>query len=121
MTRKLTAASIGSLALLLMALPVFAFQQTKPFIPVEGANLKAKIDNAIAAGRTSAVNGRFWIAYQFEVRSGVAVDFEIVNGNGVYVWNDESTTSDPRYETRELGFFMMYDTQRETSGQCCSC
>ncbi|HEY3581860.1 MAG TPA: HEAT repeat domain-containing protein [Pyrinomonadaceae bacterium] len=104
---------IGSLALLLMALPVLASQQTKTFIPVEGATLKAKIDNAIAAGRTNALNGRFWVAYQFEVRPNVAVDFEIVNGNGVYVWNDDSITSDPRYETRELGFFMMYDTQRE--------
>jgi HEAT repeat protein len=104
---------IGSLALLLMALPVSAFQQTKTFIPVDGATLKAKIDSAIAAGRAKAVNGRFWVAYQFEVRPGVAVDFEIVDGNGVYVWNDESMTSDPRYETRELGFFMMYDTQRE--------
>jgi hypothetical protein len=50
-----------------MVLPVFASQQTKTFIPVEGANLKAKIDNAILAGRAKAVNGRFWIAYQFEV------------------------------------------------------
>jgi len=110
LTRK---ARIGSLTLLLMALPVFAFQQ-KTFIPVEGANLKAKIDNAVAAGKANAVNGRFWIAYQFEVRPGVAVDFEIVNGNGVYVWNDDSIASDARYETRELGLFMMYDTQRES-------
>ena len=58
---------IGSLALLLMVLPVSAFQQTKAFILVEGATLKAKIDNAIAAGRANAVNGRFWVAYQFEV------------------------------------------------------
>ena len=104
---------IGSLALLLIVLPVVAFQQTKAFIPVEGATLKAKIDNAIAAGRTKAVNGRFWVAYQFEVRPSVAVDFEIVDGNGVYIWNDDSMIPDPRYETRELGFFMMYDTQRE--------
>jgi HEAT repeat protein len=103
---------IGSLLFLLTTLPVFASQQ-KTFIPVQGATLKANIDNAIAAGRATAVNGRFWVAYQFEVRPGVAVDFEIVNGNGVYVWNDDSVTSDPRYETRELGFFMMYDTQRE--------
>jgi len=98
----------------LIVLLLFSFQQPKPFIPVEGANLKAKIDNAIVAGRANAVNGRFWVAYQFEVRPGVAVDFEIVNGNGVYVWNDDNSfSSDPRYETRELGLFLMYDTQRE--------
>jgi HEAT repeat protein len=99
----------------LIALLLFSFQQTKPFIPVEGASLKAKIDNAMAAGRANAVNGRFWVAYQFEVRPGVAVDFEVINGNGVYVWNDDySSSSDPRYETRELGLFLMYDTQRES-------
>ena len=49
-------------------------QQAKTFIPVEGANLKTKIDAAIVAGKANAVNGRFWVAYQFEVRPGVAVD-----------------------------------------------
>ena len=108
-------ARTGSLALLLMVLPVFASQQTKTFIPVEGANLKAKIDNAILAGRAKAVNGRFWIAYQFEVRPSVAIDFDVLESvNGVYTVIDNATiTSDARYETRELGYFMMYDTQRE--------
>lgn len=104
------------LALLLMALPVFAFQQTKTFIPVEGATLKTKIDAAIVAGRANAVNGRFWVAYQFEVRPTVAIDFDVIESvGGVYTVIDNSTmASDPRYETRELGFFMMYDTQRES-------
>jgi len=103
----------GSLAFLMLIVPGFALAQTKPFIPVEGASLKAKIEGAITAGRANVPNGRFWVAYQFEVRPGVAVDFEIVNGSGVYVWNDDSMGSDPRYETRELGLFMLYDTQRE--------
>lgn len=113
MSHGLTRTAQLAFALVLLALPIFSFQQPKPFIPVEGASLKAKIDNAIAAGRANAVNGRFWVAYQFEVRPGVAVDFEVINGNGVYVWNnDNSFSSDPRYETRELGLFLMYDTQR---------
>jgi hypothetical protein len=63
------------IGLLVVALcSVAVAQQTKNFIPVEGANLKTKIDGAIAAGKTNAVNGRFWVAYQFEVRPGVAVD-----------------------------------------------
>ena len=106
-------ARIGILALMLLVIPVVAFAQTKPFIPVEGASLKAKIDGAITAGHANAPNGRFWIGYQFEVRPGVAVDFEVVNGAGVYVWSDDAMSSDPRYETRELGLFMLYDTQRE--------
>jgi HEAT repeat protein len=103
---------IGSLAFLVFAWSGVVFAQTKPFIPVEGATLKAKIDNAINAGRTNAVSGRFWVAYQFEVRPGVAVDFEIINGNGVYVWNDDSSDVDARYETRELGLFQLYDAAR---------
>jgi len=108
-------ARTGSLALLLVALPVFAFQQPKTFIPVEGANLKAKIENAIVAGRVHSVNGRFWVAYQFEVRPSVSIDFDVLESvNGVYTVIDNATiTSDARYETRELGYFMMYDTQRE--------
>jgi HEAT repeat protein len=45
----------------------------------------------------------------------VAIDFDVLESvNGVYTVIDNATiTSDARYETRELGYFMMYDTQRE--------
>lgn len=93
--------------------------QTKSFTPVEGASLKAKIENAAAAGRTNAPGGRFWVGYQFEARPGVAIDFEVVDGNGgVYIsgdgmWDGMSASFDSRYETRELGFFLLYETQRD--------
>ena len=48
--------------LIVIALSVTAWGQGKNFIPVEGANLKAKFDAAIVAGRANAVNGRFWVA-----------------------------------------------------------
>ena len=102
----------GSLAFLVLALNGVVFAQAKPFIPVGGASLKAKIENAISAGRTNVPDGRFWVAWQFEVRPGVAVDFEIVNSNGVYVVSDDSTDVHARYETRELGLFQLYDTGR---------
>jgi hypothetical protein len=103
-----------ALAVLALILVFFA-QQTKTFIPVEGANLKTKIDGAIAAGKVNAVNGRFWVAYQFEVRPGVGVDFEIVDSaGGVYISSDgTSMMFDSRNETRELGLFLMYDAARE--------
>lgn len=90
--------------------------QTKSFIPVDGANLKAKIDAAIVAGKANAPGGRFWVGYQFEARPGVAVDFEVVDSaGGVYMSMDgTSVMFDPRYETRELGVFLLYDTARET-------
>ena len=91
-------------------------QPAKTFIPVEGANLKTKIDGAIAAGKANAVNGRFWVAYQFEVRPGVAVDFEIVDSAGsIYLSSDgTSMMFDQRNETRDLGLFLMYDAARES-------
>ena len=91
------------------------FGQTKNFTPVDGANLKAKIDAAIVAGKAGAPSGRFWVGYQFEVRPGVAIDFEIVDSNGgVYMSMDgTSMMFDPRHETRELGVFLLFDTQRD--------
>jgi len=59
----------------ILCLCAVAVGQTKSFVPVEGANLKAKIDGAIVAGKANATNGRFWVGYQFEARSGVAIDF----------------------------------------------
>jgi hypothetical protein len=89
--------------------------QTKSFIPVDGASLKAKIDNAITQGRAGAQGGRFWVGYQFEARPGVAIDFEVVDSNGgVYFSMDGTSMSfDSRYETRELGLFLLFDTQRD--------
>jgi len=99
----------------ILCLCVVAVGQTKSFVPVEGANLKAKIDGAIVAGKANATNGRFWVGYQFETRSGVAIDFEVVDSaGGVYISMDgASMMFDPRHETRELGVFLLYDTARE--------
>jgi len=91
--------------------------QNKSFIPVEGANLKAKLDSAIVAGKAANTPaGRFWVGYQFEVRPGVAIDFEIVDSSGsIYISNDGSSVmGDSRYETRELGLFQLFDTQRDS-------
>ena len=105
----------AQLALLLMLCGCAAFAQTKSFTPVEGANLKARIDGAIVAGKASAANGRFWVGYQFEVRPGVATDFDIIDSaGGVYMSMDgASMMFDPRHETRELGLFFLYDAARE--------
>lgn len=101
---------------LLLALCAIALGQSKNFTPVDGANLKARIDGAIAAGRAGASQGRFWVGYQFEVRPGVAIDFEIVDSaGGVYMSMDNTSIMfDPRNETRELGLFLLFDTQRNS-------
>jgi hypothetical protein len=89
--------------------------QTKSFIPVDGASLKAKLENAVTQGRAGAPGGRFWVGYQFEARPGVAVDFEVVDSTGgVYFSIDGMSMSfDSRYETRELGLFLLFDKQRD--------
>src|SRR6266851_7934047 len=89
--------------------------QTKNFTPVEGANLKSKIENAVTQGRANVQGGRFWVGYQFEARPGVAIGFEIgAAGGGLYISNDGwSIMSDSRYETRELGLFLLFDRQRD--------
>lgn len=91
--------------------------QTKSFTPVEGANLKAKIENAIIKGKANVPNGRFWVGYQFEVRPGVGVDFEVVDSaGGIYMSMDgTSMIFDPRHETRELGLFLLFDAQRDSA------
>ena len=89
--------------------------QTKSFIPVEGASLKARIGNAVTQGRAGAKGDRFWVGYQFEARPGVAIDFEVVDSSGgVYFSMDgTSMTFDSRYETRELALFLLWDPQRD--------
>ncbi len=88
--------------------------QTKNFIPVDGANLKAKFDSAISAGKANAPQGRFWVGYQFEARPGVSIDFEVVDSaGGIYISSDgRSMMFDQRHETRELGLFLLFDEQR---------
>lgn len=105
---------IFNVAVLMIAVPSVV-AQTKNFIPVEGATLKAKVDNAVTQGRANAPGGRFWVGYQFEVRPGVGVDFEIVDAGGtISISNDGwSMMSDPRYETRELGVFFMFEAARD--------
>ena len=56
--------------------------QTKSFTPVEGANLKAKIENAIIKGKANVPNGRFWVGYQFDVRPVVGDENENVDSDG---------------------------------------
>lgn len=107
--------NIISLAVVL-GLGVVALGQTKNFTPVDGANLKAKIESAILAGKANVSSGRFWVGYQFEVRPGVATDFEIVDSAGAVYMSMDGTSMmfDPRHETRELGLFLLFDAQRES-------
>lgn len=43
------------------------------FIQVDGSSLKSKIDSAVRLGRANARNGRFYVAYGFNVKPGVTL------------------------------------------------
>lgn len=101
--------------LLLFAPP----QQEQRFTPVDGATLQAK-QQAAASAASTAAQTRFWTAYAFDVRPGVAVDFEYVSddgrihiNNGTFIGGDwDGLQLDARVETRNLGVFLLRDTAR---------
>src|SRR6185436_9448865 len=82
--------------------------QREGFIPVEGTNLKSKLDLAVRQGRTKQT--RFWTAYSFDVRPGVAVDVEFNDGHGnTTVYSGTSISVGSNMETRNLGVFALHE------------
>src|SRR5881396_1146058 len=82
--------------------------QREGFIPVEGTNLSSKLDLAVRQGR--AKQTRFWTAYSFDVRPGVAVDVEIHNSNGsTTIVNGTSISVGSNVETRNLGILALHE------------
>lgn len=75
------------------------------FIQVPGTTLPAKLDAAVKQGQTRAT--RFWTAYSFDVRSGVAMDAEIYGSSNTMWINGVSIGSN--YETRNLGIFLLHE------------
>ena len=101
----------------LSALP----QAEQAFTPVQGATLQAKFD-AAQAQASAARQARFWTAYSFDVRPGVAVDVDFVSDDGRFIiqgtwdWSDSnsfyfngSAANYPGLETRSLGVFTLRD------------
>jgi HEAT repeat protein len=82
--------------------------QRQGFIPIAGANLRARLDAAILQGRIGA--SRFWTAWAFDVRPGVAVDYEWRGRNGnVSVSDGVNVSFDRNIETRNLGVFVLHE------------
>ena len=90
--------------------------QRPDFIPVNGADLKSKLDAAVKQGRAAAKPSPFWAAYTFDVRPGIAIDpdFEQFSGNmnsfgGTTVFTGK--VNGVTVETRNLGLFLLHDPQ----------
>lgn len=99
-------------------------QQEQNFTPVQGATLQAKAE-AAAAQATAARQMRYWTAYSFDVRPGVAVDVDYVSDDGrftirgtwdvgdsgtYFVGDGVSVSNYPGLETRSLGVFALRDS-----------
>src|SRR3712207_2910250 len=56
-------------------------QQEQTFTPVQGATLQARAE-AAGAQAAAARQTRYWTAYSFDVRPGVAVDVDYVGDDG---------------------------------------
>lgn len=98
-------------------------QQEQSFTPVQGATLQAKAE-AASAQAAAARQTRYWTAYSFDVRPGVAVDVDYVSDDGrfsirgtweagdsgtYFVGDGVSVSNYPGLETRSLGVFALRD------------
>jgi HEAT repeat protein len=88
--------------------------QRDRFIKVEGADLRAKLETAKGMGRALSPQTRFWTAYSFDVRPGVAVDPDggEFRGNMNMYGNMIVLTgkaNDMTNETRNLGIFLLHE------------
>jgi HEAT repeat protein len=107
--------------LLLLAPVVVGQPQQTRFTPVEGATLSARLE--AARGRAASTGQtRYWSAYSFDVRPGVAVDFEYVSDdgrvtmtNGTISLDWDGGKFDPSVETRDLGVFLLREADNTVS------
>jgi HEAT repeat protein len=76
------------------------------FINVEGPDLKTRLEAAIRQGSTQ--QKRFWAAYTFDVRPGIAFDAVIIGSGGSRMVINGAIVN-PHYETRNVGIFLLHE------------
>ena len=76
------------------------------FINVEGPDLKSRLATAVKRG--SAQRGRFWVAYTFAVKPGLAFDAVYTGHRGSAI-SINSKTANSQIETRNLGLFLLHE------------
>lgn len=112
-------------AVFMVASSTTVWAQSRSFIPVEGANLQAKMETAARQARAASPPTRFWTAYSFDVRPGVAVDVEFIGDNGsvvvngsfegnVYLDGSAVLSFGSDVQTRNLGVFILREPERNT-------
>jgi len=88
--------------------------QNQSFIAVDGPDLKSKIEAARRLARSGAEAKRYWMAYSFDVRPGIAVDYEFTNSRGgTTLVQGTSVSTGSQVETRNLGVFLLSEPAGE--------
>ncbi len=80
--------------------------QNQSFIKVDGPDLKSVMEAAIRQGRGE--QKRFWVAYSFDIRSGIAFDAVIIGSGGSRTVINGSMVNS-RFETRNVGIFLLHE------------
>ncbi len=102
-----TICKLGLLAAVVLMGSAISSAQREGFIPVEGTSLRSRLDLAVRQGR--AKQTRFWTAYSFDVRPGVAVDVEYHSDGNTTIVNGTSISVGSKIETRNLGVFVLHE------------
>ena len=106
MIRRLS--TLISLTAVMLTVTGNSWAQREGFIPVEGASFRSRLDAAASRGRAKAV--KFWAAYSFDVRPGIAIDAEFNDGRGnTTIVNGSSISMNSKVETRNVGVFLLHD------------
>ena len=85
--------------------------QRERFIAVDGPDLKSRLETAIKLGRSSSSSPKFWTAYSFDVRPGVAVDAEVIGSDGSRTFVQSANVSQGApAETLNLGVFLLHES-----------
>jgi HEAT repeat protein len=81
------------------------------FINVDGPDLKSRFASAVKQG---AQRQRFWVAYTFPVRPGIAFDTTFVGSNGSTIVVNEARVMNSQFETRNVGIFLLHEAPAST-------
>ncbi|MEW6734173.1 MAG: HEAT repeat domain-containing protein [Acidobacteriota bacterium] len=80
--------------------------QSQSFINITGPDLKSRLDAAIKQGSTQ--QKRFWAAYMFDVRPGIAFDMVIISSGGSRITINGAMVN-TKYQTGNVGIFLLYE------------
>lgn len=97
---------IGLILLLLVStqIPASSLAQSPAVIDVDGPDLRARL---AAASTLGGRGGRFWAAYAFPVRPGIAFDATYIGTGRVLVFDRAATAAPPDSGTAEV--FLLYE------------